>query len=170
MDVKEKLIRILKDLEEVRSKISIKSLEKAIEDIKIAINELEKIERKGLESLDHYSAKAKILEMIGGTYYLEAEHTKISKIGYRPDVVVIKDDEVVLIEIERDRRRFINRIKKIKKFYDKILNLPILANRRLRIVFGIVGFEINQDVIKELKRLDCVEVYKIANDKIEKIY
>jgi len=166
----ERLEKILEELEDIRRDFAIKSLDKAIEDLKIAVKELYKIERKGLESLDHYDAKAKILEMIGGTHYLEAEHTKLSKIGYRPDAVVIKDREVVIVEVERDRRRLLNKVRKIKKLYNEILKNPILTGRKLRFVFGLVDIDLDSEIVKELKTLKDIEIYKIIKNKIKKIY
>jgi hypothetical protein len=166
-----KLREIAKQLREINRILDSRTLDKAIENVEIAINELQDQKRKSTEGLDHYNAKIKLLDMIlkdGGSCYLEAEQTKLSKIGYRPDAVVIKDREVVILEIETDQRRMLKKLKKLKDVYPKILQSPILTGRSLRIVFGVVGGEIRDDVIKEARRLN-VEVYRVSGEGITKV-
>ena len=128
-DVELKLREIIKQLNEINKVVNSKSIEKAIENIEIAIGELRSLKRKSSEGLDHYKAKIKLLEKIlenGGSCYLESEQTKLSKLGYRPDAVVIKDKEVVLVEIETNQARMLRKLKKLRKVYPKILSdLPI---------------------------------------------
>ena len=169
-DVELKLREIIKQLNEINKVVNSKAIEKAIENIEIAISELRSLKRKSSEGLDHYKAKIKLLEKIlenGGSCYLESEQTKLSKLGYRPDAVVIKDKEVVLVEIETNQARMLRKLKKLRKVYPKILQSPILIGRSLRIIFGVVG-EVKQEIVEEAKKLNNVEIYKI-NDNISKI-
>ncbi|HIP24880.1 MAG TPA: hypothetical protein EYG81_00205 [Archaeoglobus profundus] len=162
-DVELKLKDIIRQLNEINRIVNSKAIEKAIENIEIAIGELRSLKRKSSEGLDHYKAKIKLLEKIledGGSCYLESEQTKLSKLGYRPDAVVIKDREVILVEIETDQSRMLRKLKKLRKVYPKILQSPILIGRSLRIVFGVTG-NIKQKVIEEAKKLNNIEIYKI---------
>jgi len=169
-ELKNKLEKLIDELEKINRLVNVKSIDKAIECLKIAVKELEEFERKGLESFEHYDAKLRLLKRIGGTYYLEAEQTKLSKIGYRPDAIVIKDNEVLIVEIEKDKSRFLKKIRKLRGLYNKIIESPILINRSLKIVFGLVEMDLDDKLKEELKNLKNVEIYRITKDKIERIY
>ncbi len=166
--LRRELEEIVERLENINRLVNFKSIERAIEEIKIAIGELESFRRKSTEGLDHYSAKVKLIEELmkdGGTCYLESEQTKLSKIGYRPDAVIVKDEEVIFVEIETDQRRLLRKLKKIRKLWSKIIQSPILTGRRLRIVFGVSDERIGKEVISETKKLN-VEIYAVSSDSI----
>ncbi len=146
-DVLKEIGEILERLESLRGRVRSRALERAIEELRIAIEEMGGVKRKSNEGLRHYLAKVELLKRFEGSVYLEAEETGLSKIGYRPDAVVIGDDEIVIVEIETDPRRAIEKIEKIKRKMDKIKRSPITTNRRLRIVMGILG-----KVREELRR------------------
>ena len=170
--VRKELEEIVERLEEVKRLVGIKSIERAIEELKIAIGELESPKRKSTEGLDHYSAKVRLIEELmkdGGTCYLESEQTKLSKIGYRPDAVIVKDDEVIFVEIETDQRRMLRKLKKIKKLWDRIIQSPILTGRRFRIIFGITDENVKNEVISEVKKLNNVEIYTVLPDRVVRI-
>ncbi len=162
-DVKSRLNAILTELEEINREFKSKALEKAMEFLKIAISE--EIELKGSESFNHYIAKKRLIEMLGGSIYLESESTKISKIGYRPDAVIIRGDEVIILEIETDKKKALKKFEKIKKNYNKILSNPIFTNRKARIIFGV--FDVDEKLIKKAESVG-IELYKIG-ENIEKI-
>ncbi len=162
-DVKSRLKAILAELEEINRELKSKALEKALEFLKIALSE--EIELKGYESFNHYIAKKRLIEMFGGNCYLESERTKISKIGYRPDAIIIRDDEVIILEIETDKNKASKKFEKIRKNYNKIITNPIFTNRKARIVFGV--FDIDENLIKKAESIG-VELYKIG-ENIEKI-
>ncbi len=166
--VRKELEEIVEKLENINRLVNFKSIERAIEELRIAVRELKSFRRKSTEGLDHYSAKVKLIEELmkgGGTCYLESEQTKLSKIGYRPDAVIVKDDEVIFVEIETDQRRLLRKLKKIKKLWDRIIQSPILTGRRLRIVFGVLDERIGKEVILEAKKLN-VEIYAVSSDSI----
>lgn len=170
--VRRELEEIVERLENINKLVDIKSIEKAIEELRIAIGEIESFRRKSTEGLGHYSAKVKLIEELmkgGGTCYLESEQTKLSKIGYRPDAVIVKDDEVIFVEIETDQRRMLKKLKKIKKLWDKIIQSPILTGRRLRIVFGIIDERVKEELISEIKKLNTIEIYAILPDRVVRI-
>ncbi len=170
--VKKELEEIVGRLKNINKLVDIKSIEKAIEELRIAVGELESFKRKSIEGLDHYSAKVKLIEELmkdGGTCYLESEQTKISKIGYRPDAVIVKDDEVIFVEIETDQRRMVKKLKKLRRLWGKILQSPILTGRRLRIIFGVIDEHLRDELILEAKKLDNVEIYAVSPDCIFKI-
>ncbi len=161
-EVKKEIEEIVARLERVKEAVKLKSLERAIEELKIAVEEVESLRRKGSEGLDHYRAKVRLIEELtkdGGTCYLEAEHTGISKIGYRPDAVIIKDEEVIFVEIETDQRRMLKKLRKLRRLWNKIVSFPITTGRRIRIVFGVLG-DVREDVLREAKSMN-VEVYSI---------
>ena len=157
-EVVKRLRGILKELEEINTILRSSAVDKALEYLRIAMDESLKL--KGVEGFDHYTAKVKLVNELlkeGGSCYLEAEQTKLSKIGYRPDAVIIRDDEIVIVEIETDRSRAVKKLKKLKRCLDKIKTHPIVGNRRLRIVFGILD-ELDEKG-KELAKQLGVEVY-----------
>ncbi|GEM_PF-942972 len=170
--VRKELEEIVERLENINRLVSIKSIEKAIEELRIAVGELESFRRKSTEGLDHYSAKIKLIEELmkgGGTCYLESEQTKLSKIGYRPDAVIVKDDEVIFVEIETDQRRMLRKLKKIRKLWDKIIQSPILTGRRLKIAFGVTDEKLREELISEIKKLNNVEIYAVLPDRVVRI-
>ncbi len=154
---------ILTELESINRDMRSKALSKAIDYIKIALKEERDL--KGSESFAHYLAKKKLVEMFGGCCYYESEGTGLSKRGYRPDAILIKDDEVIILEVETEKRRILKKFEKIHKNYDKILSNPIFTNRRVRFVFGV--FDFDENILKKAKKLG-IELYKI-DEKIEKI-
>jgi len=169
--IKRELEEILSRLDDISREIDSRAIQRAIEELRIAMSELESLRRKSTEGLDHYSAKVKLIEELmkdGGTCYLESEQTKLSKIGYRPDAVIVKDDEVIFVEIETDQRRMIGKLKKIKRLWDKILQSPILTGRRLRIAFGITDEKLREESISEVKKLN-VEIYAVLPDRVIRI-
>ncbi len=171
-DLERKLRNVLRELKEVGKIFKSRTIDKAIEDVKIAIRELQELKRKSSEGLEHYNAKIVLLNMLlkdSGSFYLEAEQTKLSKIGYRPDVVIIKDKEVIILEIERDQSRMLKKLRKLKRIYDRILQSPILTGRNLRIIFGITCERINDRILNVAKEINNVEIYKIKNNKIKRI-
>jgi len=171
--------RIRKELEEILSRLDYinrivdsRAIQRAIEELRIAMGELDSLRRKSTEGLDHYSAKVRLIEELmkdGGSCYLESEQTKLSRIGYRPDAVIVKDDEVIFVEIETDQRRMIEKLRKLRRLWDKILQSPILTGRRLRIVFGVLNENVKDELILEAKKLDNVEIYGVLSDGLIRI-
>ncbi|ADC65889.1 hypothetical protein Ferp_1745 [Ferroglobus placidus DSM 10642] len=168
-ELKKKLEEIVRELEEMQSLLKVKALGEAVERIKIAIKELEGFEKKGSESFSHYDLKIKLLEMFKGSHYLESERTKLSKFGVRPDAVVIKDDAVVLIEVEKDKKNFLKKVRKLKKVKDKLLESPIFTGRKIKFVFGLVEFEIDEELKKEVLSLGDAEVYSSFGGELKRL-
>ena len=166
-------MEILSRLEALRGRIKSKALERAIAELKIALKDLDKGIRKSSEGLDHFSAKLKILKELtrdGGSCYIESEQTGISKIGYRPDAIVINDKELIILEIETDQRRMVEKLRKIRRKWDEITSTPMLTGRRLRIVFGVTDSELKDYVLKEAKKLSGIEIYSISDDDIVRLF
>ncbi len=166
LKVLKRLERIVEELEDINGVLKSPCIVKAIENLKIVLSGERK--KRGTESYDHYRAKLRLVELFlkdGGSCYLEAEQTKISKIGYRPDAVVINDDEVVIIEIETDQRRMRKKLKRLKKILDVLRDHPIVSNRNLRIVFGVFG-DVKYDVVKYAKDIG-VEIYRFNGDLVK---
>ncbi len=115
----EKLEKIIKELENINKSLKNRSLENAIKEIKIAIKEQSfMLKRKCNESVDHYLMKNLIFNEIakeGDAYYLEAESIKLSKIGYRPDVVILRSNDAIFIEIENTENILNKQIKYLSK-------------------------------------------------------
>ena len=168
-ELKERLECIVRELEEIQSLLRVKTLEEAIERLKISIRELEGFEKKGSESLSHYDVKIKLLEMFNGAHYLESEKTKLSKFGVRPDAVVISDDSVLIIEVEKDKKNFLRKVKKLGKVKDNLLESPIFTGRKLKFVFGLVGFELDEELRKEVLNLGDVEVYSSFGGELRRL-
>lgn len=160
----EKLRKILRELESINKEMNSKALRKAIDYIKIALKEEKDL--KGSEGFAHYLAKKRLAELFGGCCYYESEGTGLSKEGYRPDAILIKDDEAIILEVETDKRRILKKFEKIRRNYDKILSNPIFTNRRVRIVFGV--FDFDDRIARRAKNLG-IELYKINEEKIERI-
>ena len=129
----ERLKKILKELEEINSKLRSRALERAIENIKIALHS----EKVGSEGFEHSYIRSKLIEMMGGNVYIESEQTGLSKLGFRPDLVMIKGNEVIIAEIETDKGRALKKMRKIAKLMDKLKSHPIVANRRLKVIFAL---------------------------------
>ncbi len=169
----ERIRRELEDIIERLESLNLESVRKAIEELKIALKDLEGGMRRSSEGFDHYSAKLRLIEELtrdGGSCYLESEQTKLSKIGYRPDAVIVKDDEVVILEVETDQRRMVRKLRKIGKLKDTILSSPLLTGRRLRIVFGVTEDRLREDVVKEAKRIGEIEIYFVSGDRILRLF
>ncbi len=170
----EEISEIIKRLEEINKNINNKNINYAIDFLKLALREEEeKVESKCRESFLHYLLKCGAIKGerdIKGIY-VESKGLKLQKYGYRPDVVLIKDDEVIFIEAEVSRKNFKKKIEKIKKFLEKIHNEnflePVLKSivsgeRKLRIIF------ITKDDIFENFSLGNVkiEIYKMMNNPV----
>ncbi|WP_456327843.1 hypothetical protein [Archaeoglobus sp.] len=129
----EKLKKILRELEEINATLKSKALERAIENVKIALHG----EKVGSEGFEHSYIRSKLIERIGGNVYVESEQTGLSKLGFRPDLVMIKDDEVIIAEIETDKSRALKKMRKVAKLMDRLKSHPIVANRRLKVIFAL---------------------------------
>ncbi len=158
------LEEIVKRLEEIYRVKKVKSLNYAIDFLKLAILEIKfGIESKCRESLLHYLFKERILDEedeIKGIYF-EAKDLKLQKYGYRPDIVLIKDDEIIFVEAEIRKYNVRKKIERIKKFLNRIKsekNLePILKSiisgeRKLRIIF------VTKDDINIDEKIDNIEI------------
>jgi len=159
MQVAERLKKILEELEDINKNLKSKALEKAIENIKTALHG----EKVGSESFEHSYMRSKIVEMFGGNVYVESELTKLSKIGYRPDLVIIKGNEAIIVEIETDKRRALKKMEKVTKILNKIRSQPILANRKLRILFVLSSWD--EKVLNYAKSKNF-EVYVLKDDEL----
>ncbi len=169
-EVRKEIEEIIARLEKVGQTVKLRPIERAIEELKIAVKEFESRRRKGSEGFDHYQAKIRLIEELtkdGGACYLESEQTKLSKIGYRPDAVIIKEDEVIFVEIETDQRRMIKKLKKIRRLWNEITSSPITTGRRIRVVFGVLG-DVGGDVLREVRNMN-VEIYSVRSDRLDPI-
>lgn len=134
MQVHERLKKILEELEEINQILKSKAVENAIESLRIALHG----EKIGSEGFEHSYIRRKLIELFGGNVYVESGGTSISKIGFRPDLVIVRGDEVIIAEIETDKRNAIRKMTRIAKNIEKIKRLPILAGRKLRVVFAVI--------------------------------
>ena len=159
-DVLKEIAEILDRLERLREKVESGALGRAIEELRIALEEMGGVRRKSNEGLRHYLAKVELLRRFEGSVYLEAEETGLSKIGYRPDAVVIGDEEVVIIEIETDPRRAMEKVRKIERKMGEIRRSPITTNRRLRIVMGVLG-KVGEELRRKARKVG-VEVVELS--------
>jgi hypothetical protein len=50
---------------------------------------------------------------------------------------MIKGNEVIIAEIETDKGRALKKMRKIAKLMDKLKSHPIVANRRLKVIFAL---------------------------------
>ncbi len=173
----EKLEKIIKDLKEINRTLKNKSIEKAIKEIEIAIREQNfKLKRKSNESIEHYMMKNLLFNTItkdGDAYYLEAENIKLSKMGYRPDIVVVRENDAIFIEIEKNPKNIIKKLKNIKNKSEKIKKHPILIGRNIRVIFGILS-QINEEILEEIKKISRyidfdVDVYLYENEELRRI-
>jgi len=171
--VRGEIVEILRRLEDLRGQVGSRALERAIMELRIALNDLDRGIRRSSEGLDHYSVKLRLIEKFtedGGSCYIESEQTKISKIGYRPDAIIIKDDELIIVEVETDQRRMIEKLRKIRRKWNEITSTPLLTGRRLRIVFGVTDNELRDDVLREARRLVGVEIYSVSDGGIVRLF
>lgn len=150
MQIYERLKKVLEELEDLNSTLKSKAIEKAIENVKIALYS----EKVGSEGFKHSYMRRRIVEILGGNVYVESELTGISKIGYRPDLVIIRGNEVRIVEIETDRR---GALRKMRKVSNLLKDLKTFARgRTLKVTFVISDWDEN--------------VLKFAKDKGFEIY
>ncbi|ADB58110.1 hypothetical protein [Archaeoglobus profundus] len=133
MQVYERLKEILEELERINYVLRSKALERAIENIKIALHG----EKVGSEGFEHSYIRHKLIEKIGGNVYIESGQTGLSKLGFRPDLVIIKDEEVIIAEIETDKGRALKKMRKVARLLKDLKSYPIIANRKVRVVFAL---------------------------------
>ncbi len=152
--------KVLKELETIEDKN--KALLKAIEYLKIAKNN----EVYGFESQAHNLIRKKIIKLFEGAVYQESKDTGFSKkAGFRPDIIILNQKEIIIVEIETNKKRAKNKINKISKNFDKIKALPLAINRKIKIVFCLTFFD--KDLIKEIKEKNF-EVYILKSNEIIK--
>ncbi len=161
MQIDERLRKILGELEEINCELKSKALEKAIENIKIALHG----EKIGGEGFEHSYMRRKIVEMIGGNVYVESELTGISKLGYRPDLVIVKGNEAMIVEIETEKRNALRKMKKVSKILSKIKSNPIFSKRILRVIFVLSSWD--DDVLRFAKSKGF-DVYLFKGDELFK--
>lgn len=154
--------KILKELEELNRVLKSKAVENAIESLRIALHG----ERVGSEGFEHSYIRMKLIELFGGNVYVESEGTKVSKIGLRPDLVIVKGNEVILAEIETDERKAIKKMIKVAENIEKIKRNPIFASRRLRVVFAISEYD--ERVKSKAKDLGF-ELFVLKGDELVKV-
>lgn len=163
MQVHERLEKILKELEEIKRFWRSKAIDDAIECLKIALHG----ERIGSEGFEHSYIREKLLNIFGGgNVYLESEGTKISKIGFRPDIVIIRGKDVIIAEIENDKREVIKKIVKVAERIEKLKRHPVLANRNLRIVFATSDWD--EKIISKVRNFGF-EFFAFNGDTLIKI-
>ncbi len=133
MQVHERLKRILKELEDINKDLKSKAIENAIESLKIALHG----EKVGSEGFEHSYIRRKLMETFGGNIYVESGGTKISKLGFRPDLVIIREGEVIIAEIETDARRALKKMDVVAKKLEIAKRYPVFANRKLRVIFAL---------------------------------
>ncbi len=169
-DVKRRIEKAVEMLEDVLRVFKSKPVSRAIEELRIALMEIEGLKRKSCEGIDHYTLKSMLVEELtkdGGSCYLESEGTGISKMRYRPDAVILKDDELIIVEVETDQRRMAEKIEKVSRVIGKIKSSPLATGRRVRVVFGVV--EDLRDDLREKARERGFEVYCLSSGRLLKI-
>ncbi len=158
MQVYERLRRILKELEEINETLRSKAVGKAIENIKIALHG----EKIGGEGFEHSYIRSKLIELLGGNVYVESEQTGISKLGFRPDLIVIKGEDVYLIEIETDKRRALRKMKRLAEKLEELKRHPVVTNRNLRVLFVLKSYD---ERLLEIANAFDFEVLDVENLK-----
>ncbi len=174
----ERLEKIIDELESINRILKSRSLENAIKEIRIAIKEQNfKLKRKSNESMEHYIMKNLLFNEIikeGDAYYLEAEDTKLSRVGYRPDIVILRENDAIFIEIERNPRNIIKKLVNIKDKQRKIKNHSIFTGRSVKVVFGVLGNEVDENILKNIKKIEKyidfdVDVYLYSGENLKKV-
>jgi len=154
---------IIKKLEEINKELKNKAIDKAIENLKISLYG----EKIGSEGFYHSYIRKKLLELFSGNIYVESSNTGFSKIGFRPDLLIVNDKELIIIEIETNKKRAKNKMNKIYKNLDRIKLHSLAINRKIKIVFCSTFFD--KELIKEAKEKNF-EVYILkGKDLIKEI-
>ena len=169
-EVRKRVEEALRMLEDVSKVFDSKPILRAIEELKIALMEINGVKRKSTEGLDHYRVKLKLVDELtkdGGSCYLESEGTGLSKIGYRPDAVIVKKDELVILEVETDQRRMVRKIRKLLDILPRIKSSPLATGRRLRVVFGVTGDV--RDEIRDIAGSAGFEVYTVKEGRVLRV-
>ncbi len=162
MQIDERLKRILRELEDINKNLKSKAVEDAIESLKIALHG----EKVGSEGFRHSYIRKKLIEYFGGNVYIESGGTGISKIGFRPDLVIIREKDVIIAEIETDMKKAMKKMEKIAEKIEDLKKNPIFVNRRLRIVFAIS--EENERIKSRAKKLGF-ELFVLRDKELAKV-
>ncbi|WP_456372671.1 hypothetical protein [Methanocaldococcus sp.] len=162
LKVKDRILKIIDELNEINRELKNKAIEKAIENLKIAVYG----DKIGSEGFYHNYMREKLLEMFQGSQYIESSGTKISNLGFRPDLVIINKKELIIAEIETNNKRALRKMEKIAKVLDKLKNLPIATNRNVRIIFCLL--ETNDKIITKAKKHNF-EIFVLDNFEIKRL-
>ncbi len=140
-----------------------------------------KLRRKCGEGIDHFIAKNLLFNSLENVraYSVEAKRSAISKFGYRPDVMAITDEGLIIIEVERNIKAFIRKLRSLESALAALrrdaheTGDPILKLMRAGDFKIIVGtLKINEGDLRKLRescsRLNLnVEVYHVHTENGE---
>ena len=155
----EEIKKIIKRLEELNCELNSNAIKKAIENLKIAIYG----KKVGSEGFEHSYIREKLFELFSGNIYVESANTGFSKIGFRPDLLIVNDKELIIVEIETNKKRAKNKMSKICKNLEKIKAFPLSINRKVRIVFCLTFYD--DEFLKEAKEKNF-EVYILKGKEL----
>ncbi len=160
--MQEELNEMINKLEKINNELNNKAIEKAIEYLKIAL----KSEKVGSEGYVHSFIRSLVLKKFKGNVYIESQQTKFSKIGFRPDVIILNEKEIIIIEIETNKKRAEEKLKKIINRFPEIEKLPLCNQRKIKIVFCLSFYD--ADLIKKIKN-QKFEVFILKNNELFQI-
>ncbi len=164
-EVVEKIKKMVEDLTIINKDLNDKAIESAINNLKIFISSGKKI---GREEYYHSLMREMILNILGNKLgcYVESKSLNFVKLGFRPDIVLISEKEIIIIEIETDKRRTLKKMNKIYKSLENIYSLPITTNRKIKVIFCLA--EEWKEVINIAKKYNFF-VYVLENNKLKKV-
>ncbi|XRO77123.1 hypothetical protein ACO3VM_00940 [Methanocaldococcus sp. 10A] len=160
--LKNKILDIIKELEDINKKLNSKAIDKAIGNLKIAIYG----DKVGAEGFYHSYIREKLLEIFKGNQYIESSGTKLSNLGFRPDLVIINDKKVIIAEIETDKKRAINKMRKIANLINNIKKHPIATNREVKVIFCLLSSD--SKIINKAKMYGF-ELFVLDNGRLKKL-
>ncbi|WP_423793254.1 hypothetical protein ACPB8Q_03315 [Methanocaldococcus indicus] len=146
--------KIIYELEEINKNLDSREIRDAIENLKIFLYS----KKIGNESFLHSYVRDKLLKKFKGSAYIESKELKLN-LNFRPDIVFLNKDELIIVEIETDKRRCLKKMEKIFKNLDKVYSLPISTNRKVRIIFVT---ERDEKILRKAKfyNFEVLDIYE----------
>ncbi len=177
----DEVIAILRDIHEKERRTTILRAIKELQLFKSERFSAFKLRRKCGEGIDHFIAKNLLFNSLENVraYSVEAKRSAISKFGYRPDVMAITDEGLIIIEVERNIKAFIRKLRSLESALAALrrdaheTGDPILKLMRAGDFKIIVGtLKINEGDLRKLRescsRLNLnVEVYHVHTENGE---
>ncbi|MCW7079794.1 MAG: DNA mismatch repair protein MutS [Candidatus Methanospirare jalkutatii] len=192
---------LIGQLEKLYEKWRSETVLRAIRELRMLIIERNaefKLRRKCGESIEHFITKNVLFNSLKNvrSYFVEGKRSIISRYGYRPDVIALTDEELVIIEAERSLKGLKRKLKSLENALENLRRhgfadagvvgesavnagkdpiLKFLRAGKFKLMVGVPSARVKREDVVELKE-KCsklhlkLEIYKVKEGgEIEKI-